>query len=280
MKTTVLDITDLQKISPFFKTWIGKWFGNKLIKWCDIDKVNEIHAKYCHLEGAEFTSALLNDPMMDLHYVVHNKEVLETLPEGAFITVSNHPIGSLDGIVLIDIFASRRPDFCVMVNGVLTKINAMRNNFISVIPDSEHLGANQGNVNGVRASMTRLSEGHPMGFFPAGAMSFYNPLTGVIQDKPWTHSVVKLIRKAEVPVYPVFFDCYNSTFFYLLGMISWRIRVLRIPVEAFNKKRKTFNIYLGEPISVEEIAAVEDDDKLAALFYDRTYGSKKTQNDE
>ncbi len=60
---------------------------------------------------------------------VHNKEILDHLPEGAFVTVSNHPIGSLDGIMLIDIFASRRPDFKVMVNGILTKIGAMEDNF-------------------------------------------------------------------------------------------------------------------------------------------------------
>lgn len=76
--------------------------------------------------------------------------------------------------MLIDIFASRRPDFKVMVNGILTKIGAMEDNFISVVPDSHKRGANPANVNGVRLSLQRLKEGHPMGFFPAGAISFYN----------------------------------------------------------------------------------------------------------
>ena len=67
--------------------------------------------------------------------------------------------------MLIDIFASRRPDFKVMVNGVLTKIGAMGDNFVSVKPDSSNQGANLKNINGVRMSLQQLKEGHPMGFF-------------------------------------------------------------------------------------------------------------------
>ena len=121
MKKSVVDIYDLQEMAPFFKGRVGTWLGKLLIKCLRVDLVNKVHARNCHLRGAEFTSALLHDPIIDLSYEVHNKEILDHLPEGAFVTVSNHPIGSLDGIMLIDIFASRRPDFKVMVNGILTK---------------------------------------------------------------------------------------------------------------------------------------------------------------
>jgi putative hemolysin len=161
---------------------------------------------------------------MDIKYNVHNAELLDTLPEGAFITISNHPFGHIDGIMLIDIFAARRSDFAVMVNGVLTKIGAMEDNFISVQPDSKNRGANVANVNGVRTSLERLKSGHPMGFFPAGAISFYNKEKKRVMDLEWTLSVIRLIRKGNVPVYPVFFDGLNSSFFYWLGRISWKIR--------------------------------------------------------
>ena len=185
MKKSVVDIYDLQEMAPFFKGRVGTWLGKLLIKCLRVDLVNKVHARNCHLRGAEFTSALLHDPIIDLSYEVHNKEILDHLPEGAFVTVSNHPIGSLDGIMLIDIFASRRPDFKVMVNGILTKIGAMEDNFISVVPDSHKRGANPANVNGVRLSLQRLKEGHPMGFFPAGAISFYNKKEKQVRDLSW-----------------------------------------------------------------------------------------------
>ena len=136
MKKSVVDINDLQEAAPFFKSRIGTFLGKLLIKGLGVDKVNRVHANNCHLRGSAFTSALLSDPLIDIRYNLHNAEVLDHLPEGAFITISNHPIGSVDGIMLIDIMASRRPDFKVMVNGILTKIGAMKDNFVSVMPDS------------------------------------------------------------------------------------------------------------------------------------------------
>ena len=275
MKKTVVDINDLQKLNSFFGTTVGRFLGKLFLRWFCVEKVNEVHRKNCHLRGAEFTTAILNDSLIDLKYRVHHKERLAQLPEGAFITVSNHPIGSLDGIILIDIFASIRSDFKVMVNGVLENIGAMEDNFISVKPDSKNQGANLQNVNGVRESLGRLRNGSPVGFFPAGAISFYNKEKKEICDLPWTHSVVKLIQKGKVPVCPVLFDFYNTGFFYWLGRIDWRIRTLRIPAEAFNKKGKTADVYIGKLISAEEIAKIKDGKELASYLYNATYNAKK-----
>ncbi len=275
MKKSVIDIHDLGEMLPFFKSKFGISLGKGLLKLFCVEKVNQVHSNSCHLRGAEFTSGLLKDPLINIKYRIHNEEILDHLPEGAFATVSNHPIGSLDGIILIDIFAARRPDFKVMVNGVLTKISAMADNFISVLPDSNHQGANPKNINGVRLSLARMREGHPMGFFPAGAISFKNKKEKRICDHPWTHSVIRLIRKTNVPVYPVYFDFLNSKFFYFLGQIDWRIRTLRIPAEVFNKKGRIVDVYIGDPIPAEQIKAITDDNELADFLYTKTYGAKK-----
>ena len=275
MKETVVDLNDLKAMAPFFGTAAGRAVGKALLHFLEIDKVNRAHANSCHQRGAAFTRALLADPLIDLKYNLHHAERLDSLPEGAFITVSNHPIGSLDGIMLIDIVAARRPDFKVMVNGVLTKIWAMEDNFISVVPDSRKRGANPANINGVRLSLQRLREGHPMGFFPAGAISFFNWKAWRVKDLPWTHSVIRLIRKSKAPIYPVYFDFRNSFFFYLLGCVSWQIRTLRIPAEVFNKRGRKVDVYIGEPVSPEEVAAIPDDKDLAEFLYERTYQAKR-----
>ena len=114
-----------------------------------------------------------------------------------------------------------------------------------------------------------------MGFFPAGAISFYNKKEKQVRDLSWAHSVIRLVRKAKAPVYTVYFDFQNTHFFYWLGNISWQIRTLRIPTEAFNKRGKKADVYIGEPISPEEIAAIPEDKDLAEFLYNRTYGAKK-----
>ena len=68
MKESVVDIHDLQEAAPFFKSRFGSFLGKVLIKWLSIDKVNKAHAHNCHLRGAEFTTALLNDPLIDIKY--------------------------------------------------------------------------------------------------------------------------------------------------------------------------------------------------------------------
>ncbi|MDR0572931.1 MAG: lysophospholipid acyltransferase family protein [Tannerella sp.] len=275
MKKTVLDFEEIQKIVPFFKTRPGIYFLKKLFRWTGMDKVNQIHASHNQLRGSAFTSAILNDPMMDIHYEVHNKDILSRLPKGAFITVSNHPIGSLDGIILIDIFASIRPDFRVMVNEILAHVSAMEDNFIPVIPRTDdNQDRNHKNVNGIRLSFSQLKNGHPMGFFPAGAMSFYDKKQKRVRDLPWTRSIIRLIRKANVPVIPVYFDCLNSKFFYRLGHISWKLRMLRVAKEAFNKKGQTLHVYLGKPIPPENIKIFQEDHLLAEFLYNTTYNIK------
>ncbi len=275
MKKNVLDYEDVQNKFPFFKTRFGLYLLKKLFRWLDMNKVNQIHANHYKLRGSAFTTAMLNDPLMDVHYVIHNKEVLDQLPSGAFITVSNHPIGSLDGIILIDIFASRRPDFRVMVNEILANISAMEDNIISVIPKTDdQKGHNLKNVNGIRQSFAHLKDSHPMGFFPSGSMSFYDTKRKIVRDKPWTHSIIRLIRKAKVPVFPVLFDSQNSQLFYRLGRISWKIRQFRVGIEAFNKKGQTLSVYLGSPIPPETIQTMPDDIELATYLYNATYASK------
>jgi putative hemolysin len=275
MKKTVLDLEYFQRKAPFLRTRFGVYLLKKIFHWTGMDMVNRIHANHCRLRGAAFTTAMLNDPLMDVHYEVHNREILQQLPEGAFVTVSNHPIGSLDGIILTDIFASIRPDFRIMVNEFLAHISAMEDNFISVIPRTDDSrDGNRRNVNGIRLSLAQLKNGHPMGFFPAGAMSFYDRKRKMVRDLPWTHSVIRLIRKAGVPVFPVYFDCLNSRFFYRLGRINWKLRILRVAKEAFNKKGKLLHVYIGNLIPPEKISQFEDDIALANFLYDSTYGAK------
>ena len=275
MKRDVLDFEDVQKMAPFFKSRIGMCLMKKIFRWTDLNKVNQIHANHCHLRGSSYTTAMLNDSLMDVRYKVHNAEILKQLPEGAFVTVSNHPIGSLDGIILIDIFASLRPDYRLMVNKMLSYITAMGDNFIHVKPRTGESQDNASkNINGIRLSFAHIKNGHPMGFFPAGAMSFYYRKQKRVCDRPWSHSILRLIQKAQAPVIPVYFDCLNSKFFYFLGRISWKIRQLRIANEAFNKKGQTLHIHIGNPILPETLNTFPDIDSLADFLYQTTYKCK------
>ena len=104
MKKNVLDIDDLREVSSFFNTKIGTFLGNQGLKWLQIDKVNQAHINSFDLRGSAFTHGLLTDPIIDFRYTIINKEIIDKLPEGSFVTFSSHPFRSLDGIMSNDFF--------------------------------------------------------------------------------------------------------------------------------------------------------------------------------
>ena len=266
VKRTVLDYSDISEMIPFFK---GKEkLCNWLLKLVAIDKVNWIHSHTFDTPGVPFTEGLLKD--LNITIKIRNKQVLDNLPEGAFITVSNHPFGALDGIMLINIVGKHRPDFKVMVNMILNHITAMRPNFINV----DALASNDPkkraeSVRGIATAIRHVREGHPLGFFPAGAVSKFTKELR-IQDREWQPSITRIIQKVKVPVIPIYFHGHNSLFFTILGMIDWRLRTLKLPSEVFRGKNRTYRISVGDPITPEMQAQFATPEELGKYLRDQT----------
>ncbi len=222
-----------------------------LLRFLSVDKVNAVHSACCDTPGPEFCRRLLFEQFHNT-LRIDGQEVLDNLPEGAFITVSNHPFGALDGIALIHLIGSRRPAYKVMVNMILNHISAMRPNFIAVDQSASDDPAKRAvSVAGIRQALRQLKEGEPMGFFPAGAMS-KTTLRDGLQDRPWQPAVLQIIYKAKVPVIPVFFHGGNSAWCNFLGHACWPARSLRLPAEVFRKNGKEIHISVGQPVTVEE----------------------------
>lgn len=269
LKREILDLESMQDLSPIFR---GKW-GTKFAKWsmkvCAIDKINWVYKQSCHLNGAEFANSLLKDVGVD--YRIGNVERLRSLPEGAFITVSNHPYGGIDGVMLIDMMAAIRPDYKFMVNQFLSLIKTMEDNFISVRPKTGDKNDPTESINGIRRTLQNLKDGHPVGFFPAGAVSMFRFDRLKVRDREWQETIIRLIQKAKVSVLPIRFFDQNSSFFYFLGVIDWRIRSLRMPSEVFNKYDQHPRVGIGEWITTEEIAAFKDSKSLGKHLRDTIY---------
>lgn len=268
VKRTVLDRDDIVSMIPFLK---GKpRIVNLLIKTLALDKVNKIHSDNFDTPGAPFCRGLLRD--LDIKLRIDGQATLDSLPEGAFITVSNHPFGALDGITLIDIIGSRRPKFKVMVNMFLNHIVAMRPNFIAVDQSGSDDPAKRGvSMKGIKEAIMQVRAGQPVGFFPAGSVGNYNRHLR-FEDHEWRENIVRLIRQLNVPVVPIFFHGTNSVWFRLLGLISWKLRTLRLPAEVFAKRGKTLHISVGPIISPDEIRAhAATDRELGEWLRAQTY---------
>ena len=267
-KTAVLDADDVIAMVP--KLAGHRRLVERMLHWLSVDKVNAVHAHNCETPGPAFVEGLLRD--FDIKLRVDGLDVLDNLPEGPFITVSNHPFGALDGITLIHLVASRRPEYKVMVNMILGRIWAMEPNFIAVDPMSSNDPAKKAvSVNGIRQAIDQVRSGRPLGFFPAGAVSKVN-WRGRLADRRWQPNVIRIIKKLEVPVIPIYFHGSNSWFFNFLGVVCWQLRTLRLPSEVFRKCHTTMHISVGNPITVEEQRAHAGSiDELGRYLKDTTY---------
>lgn len=271
-KRTVLDVDDVVTMIPKLKGH-EKLVG-RLLRFLDVDKVNAVHAKYCDTPGPDFVAALLKDFDIDLR--VDGKEVLEHLPQGPFITVSNHPFGALDGITLIYLITRYRPEYKVIVNMVLNYIWAMRPNFIAVDAlASDDPKKKAVSMAGIKQAIEQVRSGKPLGFFPAGAVSKIN-WKGQLRDREWQPSIIRLIKQLKVPVIPIFFHGSNSWWFNFLGIVSWQLRTLRLPAEVFRKCGTQLHVSVGEPISVEEqMAHAGSVEELGEWLKAKTYELEK-----
>lgn len=253
----LLSVEELERMAPIFKGRAGNAFAKGMMHLLSIDRVNELYDRNTAVNGPDFAAAVLDDIGMRYHIGCGSTDPSESLssviPDGPFITVSNHPCGHVDGISLVDVFGHMRPDYKVMVNKILSMIKPLENCFIQVTPTgTERTAPTSASVSGIKAALRHLRSGGSLGLFPSGAVSDLSIKDRCVRDREWQEAVIKLIMKAQVPVIPVRFFDGNSAFYYSLGLIDWRIRLLRLPAEVFNKRGKTMHIGIGKVISVEE----------------------------
>ncbi|MBQ7459362.1 MAG: 1-acyl-sn-glycerol-3-phosphate acyltransferase [Bacteroidales bacterium] len=294
MAAELLPISEMEKAAPLFRGRCGNAFARFLLNISEITAVQHLYDGAESPTGPDTAAGLVNG--LNLKYTVSGLERLEAL-KPPFITISNHPIGSMDGVILVDLMGHLFPDYKLLVNKFLMRVAGLRPSFISVVPTlEERTGPQSDSINGIRLAMRHLRDGHPLGFFPSGAVSdflFGTPPTVAVpfcggyfpegfsyrepkvRDREWQMPIIKLIKKAGVPVVPIRFFDGNSRFFYYLGAVhGWKLRVTRLPHEVMNKRDKTIRMGVGPVITPQQQAACKTLEELSTLLRASVYGQQ------
>ncbi|MDO6817791.1 lysophospholipid acyltransferase family protein [Zobellia sp. 1_MG-2023] len=258
----VAKATKLDKYGVFgtFSAWI-------LLKVTMISNMNRKYDKMSHLEGSEFLDAVLEEYEID--YEIPDEDLKRLPKEGPFITVSNHPLGGIDGIVLLKLMLGHRSDYKVMANFLLQRFKPLAQYIFPVNPFEDRKEA-KSSISGFKNAMLHLRQGHPVGIFPAGEVSTRKE-GKIAVDKPWEETAIKLIRKAEVPVVPIYFHAKNSKLFYRLAKISGVFRTAKLPSEVFSQRNRPIKVRIGQPISVATQKEQETLEEYSELLRRKTY---------
>ena len=247
--------------------FFGTFFGWLLMKLLRLSKINRTYNKHKHLKGLAFFTALLDD--LQIKFEIPEEDLNRIPKEGPFITVSNHPLGGIDGVLLLKLLIEKRSDYKTISTFLINRIVPLKPYMLQVNPFEDNKGA-YSSIAGLKSSILHLREGHPLGIFPAGEVSTYKD-GKLIVDKPWEDGAIKLIKKAKVPVIPIYFHARNSRFFYFLAKLNPMLRTAKLPSELFTQKGRVIKVRIGKPISVKDQEAYSNTKDFCDFIRRKTY---------
>ena len=262
---TAKEVARVIKVEKYgiFGTFLG-WLLMKVLK---ISTLNRIYNRSKHLTDTEFLNAILE--AFEIRFEIPEEDLKRLPKDGAYITISNHPLGGIDGILLLKLMVERRPDYKIIANFLLHRIEPLVPYIMPVNPFEEHKDA-KSSIAGFKQSLKHLQEGHPLGIFPAGEVSTYKD-GKLIVDKPWEEAAMKLVKKAGVPIVPIYFHGKNSRLFYRLSKISDTLRTAKLPSELLTQKNRLIKVRIGNPITVESQKEMETLEEFTEFLRKKTY---------
>lgn len=247
--------------------FVGDSIGWIILQSTQLSKINQEYEKRKHLDGPQFIDSVLEAFEIDFEIP---EEDLKRIPKtGPFITISNHPLGGIDGMILMKILLSKRPDYKVIANFLLHRIEPLKPFIMPVNPFDNHKEA-QSSTKGIKEALVHLRNGNGLGIFPAGEVSTHRE-EKMIVDKPWEPAAMKLIQKAQVPVIPIYFHAKNSTFFYRLASLSDVLRTAKLPSEMLSQKKRKISVRIGNAIPAADQQEYSDLDAFTQFMRRKTY---------
>jgi len=236
---------DLEKIfrdkNPKLASLLPKFFFSYLKRVIHQVELNDAIYRNREKFGVDFIVSILKE-----FGVKVKSKGIENLPEtGRYIIASNHPLGGLDGMALMQETGTKRKDFLFPVNDLLMNLPNLKQLFI---PVNKH-GSNAENI---RLFNETFESDVLLLYFPAGLVS--RKQKGKIIDLEWKKTFLSKAIQYKRDVIPVHIDGRNSDFFYnfanlrKLLRIKANIEMLYLVDEMYKQKDKTVTITFGKPV--------------------------------
>ncbi len=239
-------LIDLDKIIQGQKSKILKRIPQFVINWLKRliyqKELNDLLYKLRETKGKFFVRRLRTE-ILDVKINIEGEENLSD--SGKFIFVSNHPLGGVDTMCVLDML-SHKYDIRTLTNNLLMSIVNLRPLLLPVSVFGKTSNKEMDAVNETYESNIQILT------FPAGFVA--RIIDGKVLDKEWHPSFVKNALRYQRDIVPIFVDEINSKLFYRIFKIRKFFRIkanlelFLLPHEMFNKKGHTIKIKVGKPI--------------------------------
>lgn len=234
------------------------------------DELNGILDRTRGKKGAEFCNAMLAD--MGITYSVTGED---NLPKnGRAIFVSNHPLGALDGIAMIDFIAGHYgKNVKFVVNDILMAVKPLDNVFLPVNKHGKQSRRLSSDIDEC------LAGDAPVIIFPAGLVS--RKQKEGIKDLKWQKMFINKAIQSQRDIIPIHFGGENSSFFYNFAKLrtqlglKFNIEMIYLPREIFRSRGARFEISVGKPISWRTLKGGTKAAEEAHLIKETVYSLKR-----
>ena len=257
--------------NPKLARRLPKFLYRYLERILHISEVNATIRAGRGLPGQDFARHILEE-----FGVTYDVRVLETLPtDGRYLFASNHPLGGLDGVVLIDAIGRALGQVYFPVNDLLLVLPQFRDIFL---PVNKHGNLSQSAAERLNAAYASDAQ---ILYFPAGLCSRRSRRG--IRDLEWKPNFVGKALEYNRTIVPIHFGGRNSNFFYNLAWlrkhlgIGANIEMLYLVDEMYRQRGAHLELRFGKPIPPAELAHLGSTRKEIAATLQRmvyTLGGK------
>jgi len=249
--------------------YIPGFLVRRLEKTICVEQLNELLRNNYPKTGAAFCRGVFNDLDVTIRSV--GTENLPPASNRRVVIVSNHPLGGLDGMALIDFFTKYYGGHIhFIVNDLLMAVKPLGDVFV---PINKHGAQSRDSV---RVIDELFAGDDPILIFPAGLVSRLGN-DGTIHDLEWKKMFVNRAISAHRDIIPVFFSGQNSKFFYKFARrrkklgLKFNIEMIYLPREVFRSAGKTFTIVCGKSIPYTSLEGGRNADRTALAIRNRVY---------
>jgi putative hemolysin len=259
----------LTKKNPRLLKIFPKFLINFMKRIIYQDELNQVIINNKSEYGLGFISGIVKD--FGTRVEVYG---MENVPgSGRFIFAGNHPLGGLDGIVLMNEIGKKFPDLKFIVNDLLLNLKNLEPVFIPVNKLGRQSTEYARKIEDAYKSDTQIL------YFPAGLCS--RKIKGQITDLTWHKSFIVKSVQHKRDIIPVFVEGQNTNFFYnlanlrkLLG-IKANLEMVFLVGEVFKQQKKLIRLTFGKPLPYTMFDNSKSPADWALYVRDLVYSMKK-----
>jgi len=169
------------------------------------------------------------------------------MSEGApKLFIANHPLGFTEIIASLKLMESLDVPYKMIANYALAPPKTFANQIVLVDPTRRN---RKQNIQAFRTILREFGSAYQHLFiFPAGICSRFLPSRGVITDRSWSETFLRIAIQKQAQLVPIWFSGRNRLRFYLYALALRDAAGLLIPREFFTKRRKPLVCRMGTPI--------------------------------